>query len=435
MKCLRTLIYTAALSAPMMGILAPTAQAQPPSGEETQAPQPKAPEVGERVAAVVNDDPISTFDIRQRVRLMMVVQSLQVTEENAGMIQQQALQDLVEERLKLQEAERMNINIPDAQVNQELARIAAAAGGDVDTLIRDLAGQGISVETLRQQIRANAAWEQLVRGRFGPRVSISSDEVEDKMDELREDVQQEQLQLAEICLPMQNAEQGEQMYAVGMQMIDQMRQGVPFQALAQQFSACPSAARGGDMGWMRANDLDEDLTEIVEQLGVGSISRPVPHEGMLKMLAVRQKRPAAAPGEPAYQVAYAGADISIGEDRAREAFARLPETNACNGNTLSTDLGPNIGVTMLPMLREAEFDPAFHAPLAQLSLNAVSDVIEHEGAYHAILLCEKDEGLGLPRRQAVENQLEGDALELLSRRYLRDVERDSAIEIRLSADG
>lgn len=394
-----------------------------------------AQNVSERVAAVVNDYPISTFDVSQRLRLMVITQGAQIPEEAIPQFQQQALRDLVEERLKLQEADRFELVISDDEINRELARIAAGGGADLASLEADLARSGIAIGTLREKIRAEQAWEQLVQGRYGSRVNVTDNEVEDMIDQLRSDAQQEQMLLSEICLPLGDPSERERMYSVGLQMIDQMRQGVPFRALAQQYSACPTAARGGDIGWMKSSDLDPDIAELVAQLVPGSISRPVPQGDMLKMIAVRQRREATAAGEPGYAVAYAGAPVSIGEEAARAAFDKLTLANPCVGARLSADLGPEVGVTILPMMKERAYQTVFHDVLAGLEEGQTSDVIESDGAYHAVLLCEKDEGLGLPPRRQVENSLQASELDLISRRYLRDVERDSAVEIRLGLDG
>lgn len=430
------------LSSPLFALavtIAGTGYAQAPAGPgSTQQPAQAAPapnSVGERVAAVVNDYPISTFDIRQRMRLMIATQGAQVPEEAMAQFQEQALRDLIDERLKLQEADRWDLVVDEGEIDEEIARIAASGGGTIETLARDLAQQGIDLVTLREKIRAETAWERLVRGRYGPRVNVTESEVEDYMADLRADTQQPQFLISEICLPMTQPDDAERMFGVGMELIDRMRQGVPFRALAQRFSACPTAARGGDLGWMKENDMDPEIAELVTRLATGNISRPVPHDGMMKLLALRQRRDVAEAGEPAYTVAYAGAPISVGLERAEEMAEQLPLANPCAGASLSIDLGPDVGVTVLPMLKENQFESVFHDVLANLEEGETSDVIESEGAYHVVYLCEKDEGLGLPSRRVVENRLEAEELDRLSRRYLRDVERDSAVEIRLSQGG
>lgn len=391
--------------------------------------------VGERVAAIVNDDPISTFDVRQRMRLMVITQGGQVPESAMAQLQQQALRDLIEERLKLQEAARFDLKIPDDAIADELAEIAGSGGGSVAQLQADLAAQGIDIETLRTRIRADLSWQQLVRGRYGSRINVTSGEVHDMMEKLKETAQQEQFLISEVCLPVAEEGDAERMYDIGVQMIDQMRQGVPFRAIAQQYSACPSAARGGDLGWLRAAELDSDLADVVTRLGVGNVSRPLPHDGMLKLFAVRQKREAAAAGEPSYQVVYFGAPDRIGEDAFRAALTRVSATTACRGARFNADLGAEVSVAVLPPLPESQFQTVFHDVLASLETEKVSEPVQSEGSFHAVVLCEKDEGFGLPSRRVIENRLEAEELELISRRYLRDVERNSAVEVRMRAGG
>ena len=402
--------------------------------QEAQAPGPeRAPSVGTAVAAVVNDAPISTFDVQQRLRLMMASSGAQLDERALAQLQQQALRDLIEERLKLQEFGRFEQSVAEEEIDAELARIAASGGGTPETLARDLAGQGIAVETLRQKIRADIAWEQLVGGRYGSRVNITEAEVEDEMAKMRARARAEQYLLAEICLPVDDPSQAEEMREVGMQMIGQMQQGVPFRALAQQYSACPSAARGGDLGWIAMEEVRPALRAVVPNLSAGNVSLPVEADGMVVLLALRQKRDAARAGEPSYEVAYAGVPKTAGIDAAQAVQARMKETNACASQTLSVDLGPDAAVTALPMLPASAFEPAFRPELSTLKRGEVSGVMEGQAAYHVALMCQRDEGLGLPSRAQVRNDLRAQALERLSRRYLRDVERDSAVDVRLGA--
>ena len=73
-----------------------------------------------------------------------------------------------------------------------------------------------------------------------------------------------------------------------------MRGGVPFSVVAQQFSACTSAAVGGDMGWVRAGELPEELDQAIRDIPIGAVTNPVPSQGAFMILALRDKRAAVA---------------------------------------------------------------------------------------------------------------------------------------------
>jgi peptidyl-prolyl cis-trans isomerase SurA len=390
--------------------------------------------MGDAVAATVNDQPISTFDVQQRLRLILVTTGGGIPEGAELQYQEQALRDLVEEELKRQEVDQYGVNVPEDEIIGELARIAASGGTTVDQLALDLERSGIAIEKLKEKIRVDNAWETLVQGKFRSRVNITEGEVDTMLDDMREEQQAEQYLLSEICLPVSSEDERERIYNVGMQMLGQMQQGVPFQALAQQFSVCPSAARGGDLGWTRKPELEAPVAEVMEQLSEGNVSTPIEVENgqVLKLMALRAKRAAAEQGDPSYEIAYAAVPKETYSRReAEERLRRLPETNACNADGLSVDLGKDIGVELLPMLPISLIHEPYQNAMLDLRRGDMSELMESTDNYFMVYVCEMDEGLGLPRRRVVRNKLMGDQFQLLSRRYLRDIERDSDVDIRL----
>lgn len=390
--------------------------------------------VGDAIVATVNDTPISTFDVQQRMRLMQITMGRQIPEEAQAQYRNQALRELIEEELKRQEATRREILATEGDVDQELARIASSGGSSIQGLAAELARNGIAIEKLREKIHAEISWDTLVRARYRARVSVSEGEIDDMLDEMKAEKQAEQYLLSEICLPIDTPQNREQVYNIGMQMLGQMQQGVPFQALAQRFSSCPSAARGGDLGWMRRPELDGQVAEIIPRLSEGNVSTPIETSDgeMMKLVAIRQKREAAERGDPAYELAYAGVPKRIySRAQAEEKLKRLPLTGPCSGDGLSTDLGEGIGVELLPMVPITQIREPFQDAIIDLQRGDTSELMESTNNYHVVYVCEMDEGLGLPRRRMVENRLEAQQFDLLSRRYLRDVERDSDVDIRI----
>ncbi len=387
----------------------------------------------ESVAAIVNDSVITTFDVRQRMQLMLLSSGGRIPAEALPQLQQQAMRDLVEERLKLQEAAKFELKVSDAEVNEEIGLMAAQSNLDPNQLITLLESQGISITSLKEQIKAGIAWPQLVQGRFRDRVRVNDDEVEDTLTRMRADASKEQFLVSEICLPVDNPAQAQQYYQGGLQLIEQMRQGVPFSVVAQQFSACTTAAVGGDLGWVRAGELPPELDDAIRTLPQGSVTNPIPSEGAFMILAVRDKRAAVVAGEPTFTLAYAAASEKLGENTARLAFDKLSTADACSGRALRIDLGEDVGVTLLENMTLGSIDPRFSPFIEDLNRGDTSTVINADGAYHAAYVCDKDEGLGLPSRDALENRIYGRQLSRIGQQYLRDVERQSMVDIRLKA--
>ena len=432
---LKTLLKSTCFGLAAAAFAAGAGLAQAPSKGESRAGLPasyKGP--ASAVAAIVNDTVITTYDVEQRLKLMILSSGGRVNPQLLPRLQEQAVRDLVEEQLKLQEAKKFELEAPEAAIQSELRNMAGQSGLTVDQLEQVLSADGISLGALKSQIAAGVVWPELVQGRYGKRARVTDDEINQTLERLHEDATQEQLLVSEICLPVPSPDQAQSFYQGGLQLIEQMRKGVPFAVVAQQFSACTTAATGGDMGWVRPGELSPELGEAVRELPPGAVTNPILADGAFMIMAVRDKRAAVVQGEKSWTLAYAGAPLSMGRAAARTALEKLATAQACaGGRTLRQDLGPDVGVAIIENAPLGAIDERFRSAVEGLGRGNISDVIEADDALHILYACEVDEGLGIPSRTAIEDRLYGRHLQRIANQYLRDVERKSSVDVRLRA--
>lgn len=383
------------------------------------------------VAAVVNDGVVTTFDVRQRLKLMLISSGGQIPADAMPQLQAQALRDLIEERLKIQETQKFELEVSDAEINEELSMMAAQSNVTLETLLSTLEQAGISPNSLKEQMRSQIAWPDLVQGRYRDRVRVNEDEIEDTLERMREDASREQFLVSEICIPVDDPSQAQQYYQGSLQLIEQMRRGVPFAVVAQQFSACTTAAVGGDLGWVRAGELSEELDQALRALPPGSVTNPIPSDGAFMILAVRDKREAAVAGEPTFKLAYAVADESLGNASAHAALEKIETADVCSGRALRIDLGEGVGYSLIENVTLDQISERFRPFIEDLNRGDTAPVIEANGAYHVAHVCDKDEGLGLPSRESIENRIYARQLERIGQQYLRDIERESLVDVRM----
>ena len=405
---------------------------EPPENREGLPPSYKGP--ASAVAAIINDTVVTTFDVQQRMKLMLISGGGKITQQMLPQIQRQALNDLVEEQLKLQEAKQFDLTPEEGEVDGQLRQMSAQTGLTLEQFADALKLQGVSMDTIRAQITSGIVWPRLVQGRYGKRVHISDDEIESTLQRLRDDATQEQFLISEICIPVPSPDQAQAYYEGGMQLLEQMRKGVPFAVIAQQFSACTTAAAGGDMGWLRAGELPPELDAAVRSLPVGSVTNPIPSDNAFMIIAVRDRREAVKQGEKSWTLAYASTPLSTGRAAARAALEKLKTAEACaGGHTLRQDLGAGVDVAIIENAPLSTFDPRFQPAIETLSRGELSEIVEADDALHVLYACDVDEGLGIPSREAIEDRLYSRQLERIAQQYLRDVERKSTVDIRLKS--
>ena len=411
------------------GTLNPAAEQAPP------AAAPAAPQFqrADGILATVNDSVITGYDLRQRMLLLIAMTQVQPTPENIPAIQREALSALVDERLQKQElATYEGLEVTDEEVAEEIAAMAQEVGTTPETYLTFLQQGGIRPETLREQLRTQIGWQQLVGGRFQSRARVSRSALEAAIRQMSEAASKKQYLVGEIYL--EAARVGGQQAALNgaNQLVQQMIQGAPFQNVAQQFSSAPSATRGGDAGWVVAGTVNPILQAAMDQLEIGQLSRPIPVEGGVYILYMRDKRDGAATNlvqlkqvmievpETATEAEVAAAAQRLEALRPQLTCDTMLQRATSEQGLLGADLGES---------DVANLAPQFQQVARSAAIGSVSSPVRTPLGLHLLAVCgRRVGGAEAPDERTVENQLFRQNLATLGRRYMRDLRADALIE-------
>lgn len=141
-------------------LAAPASHAQAPSSEG--------------IAVLVNDEPISNYDVQQRLRLLQL-STRQAPNER---MRRQVIDELINERLMMQEAKRLNISVSNDEVNQALGTIAGRTNMQLQQFAQALGQSGVNIKTLANRIRSELAWREVIQARFRRTVQVREEDVD-----------------------------------------------------------------------------------------------------------------------------------------------------------------------------------------------------------------------------------------------------------------
>lgn len=116
--------------------------------------------------------------IKGKQKAMMEQLQREARAQAAQGTEKQAIKELVEERLKLQEARRNNVVATDDAVNKIISGIAGRNKMTADQFAKHMAGMGVDISTMRQRFRAAVSWSSVVRRRFGYQISVTERDVD-----------------------------------------------------------------------------------------------------------------------------------------------------------------------------------------------------------------------------------------------------------------
>lgn len=409
-----------------------------PASEEAPVAAPTAApqfQMADGILATVNDSVITGFDLRQRMLLLIAMTQVQPTPENLPAIQQQALNALVDERLQNQEMARYEeLKVSDEEVDREIADMAREVGTTAENYIGFLAQGGIRPSTFREQLRTQIGWSQLVGGRFQSRARVTRAAVDAALRQASEAATKKQYLIGEIYIDASRVG-GQQAALNGAnQLVMQMMQGAPFQNVAQQFSAAPSAVRGGDAGWVVEGSIQPALQAALDQLEVGQLSRPIPVDGGVYIVYMRDKRDGSSANLVSMRQVMIELPETAPEAQVAEASQRLEglRTQLTCDNILTRArsetglLGADLGESDVQNLA-----PQFQQVARSAEIGSVSSPVRTPLGLHLLAVCgRRVGGAEAPDARQIESQLFRQNLANLGRRYMRDLREDALIEMK-----
>lgn len=252
------------------------------------SPCAQAQQIG--IAAVVNDEAITTADVESRVRLALLGAGGETSPEAIKRLRDQIVQNMIDERIMLQEAKKLDLSVDETTIDSEAAALSQQNGIPVEHLPAFLASKGVPVSALRDQIRAKLAWGLVVQRSIRPRIAVADDEVDAEIARLQANAGEPEYLLGDIFLPVDSPADEDKVYQTGIRLIEQMARGARFSALARQFSQDFSAASGGDLGWVRLSDVDAALVPFVRKMNAGTVSPPLRTAQGFHIIMLRQMR-------------------------------------------------------------------------------------------------------------------------------------------------
>jgi peptidyl-prolyl cis-trans isomerase SurA len=391
-----------------------------------------------KATAIVNGEVITQTDIDQRVALLALANGGQIPANEIDRLRQQVLSNLIDETLQIQAAKAEEIEITDSDVDKTVARVAGNVKQTPDQMAAYLKSRGSSIRSIRRQITGELAWRRLQSKKIESIVSVGDEEVQAVIDKLNASKGTEEFRVGEIFLSANSANE-EQAAANAQKVFAALQQGGSFVGYARQFSEASTAAVGGDLGWVRPEQLPDPLANAVRQMRPGQVSAPIKVPGGYSIVAVQDVRKilTADPRNAVLTLKQVSVAFPKGTTRAQAEpvvgrFAEATQNvGGCGGaEKLATDFHGE--VVESDQVKMRDLPPALQEMMLQMQVGqATRPFGSIEEGVRVLVLCGRDEvDPSAPSFDQVYAQLNEERVNLRSRRYLRDLRRDAVIDFR-----
>ena len=234
--------------------------------------------LSDRVIAVVNNDAITLAELQESVATKRSEARQQQRDFADDAVLQDSLNQLIEFRLQIQEADREKITVDDVEVNEEFTeRIKRYGMKNEDEFDKVIRAQGLTPESIKKRLRETLKVQKLVRRKVALRVSVTDAEITQYFDENKGKLETGLSYHARhiLIVPDSDTDTGWETARIRADMLrQQVVQGADFGEVAKQHSRDATAKDGGDLGTLKRGELSQDVEGAILALQVDEVSQP-----------------------------------------------------------------------------------------------------------------------------------------------------------------
>lgn len=372
------------------------------------------------IVATVNDEVISDYDVDMRLKMMQVLMKTPVTEQAS----RQVLDTLILEKVKKHEAAAKGIALEDGDIQDGLSYLEKQNGMEPGSLQKILKEEGVSFDTLENQITADLLWLKVLRSENEKPPVVTDREVNERIEEIKKEMMKPAYLLAEIYLPFGADQTAAEKQAQSL--FERVVNGEVFPELAAQFSKGKTASAGGDLGWVPAGSLEKAVDDILSQMEPGQMSKPVKGKEGYYLILMRDKQKALTSTDvEAWSIAQfllpKGQVKLVAEQLAKtdgnpQAFTSLAMKEGLKGSGLMPEMP-------VPRMPDQLYDLLKDAPMKK-----IVGPIDAEDFDLFLMKCDRRTVSVLPKAEMVKKQLEMEKMEQKSEEMLQELKKKAVIE-------
>ena len=363
----------------------------------------------------VNNSVITQFELDQRAKFLGV---LKFADNHSELAQTQ----LIEERLKQSEAQKLNISASDFEIEDALTRFASRANLTVKEFNKELKRIEIYPDTFRSYVETEVIWQKLVNKKFGAQSSVSNLQLQ-RAKSISKFEDTIQVLLTEIIIPFSTDDRIEKENLANL--LKQIKSKEEFSNAAQKYSKAPTATVGGRVKWQNFDRLPGIIKPLILGLSPGQVTEPIMLTKAIALFQLRDIREIKTDRTQLELLDF----VKVKSDLKYLSFV---QDNFHNCSDLEAIIGDQTEVTLTRKKLLSDEIPNTLVPVLDNLDQNESEIIVEDGQSQLVIMCERNNQLNSTAQSLEQdkNVLQSNRLKHLARSFLETLKDNARIVIK-----
>ena len=237
-----------------------------------------------KIILKVENEIITNYEIKNKILRSLILSGEEISQENINRYKNQALESLIQLKIKKIELKKYNISKNNDQVNRYLNSISS---NNIPGLKKRFVSKNINFELFLDEIETESKWQKLIFKLYSKKIDINKNIINNELKKIIQNKNSfEEFKISEIEVFINNNKSDEEKISNLKQEIKK----IGFEAAARKYSISSTASSQGDLGWINSNSLSEEISQVLKKISPGQITDPIYRTNSVLFLKLNDKR-------------------------------------------------------------------------------------------------------------------------------------------------
>ena len=364
----------------------------------------------------VDSEAITTYDLSERIKLVLKSLNLDDNIKNRDSVRDRVLELLILEKIKKIESEKFNVEIAEEELNNFISKMYDFPVDEFEQFKTFLKQEKIDIDVIKEQLKAELMWKKYTRQKFSSKITINKSEVETLANNLMNKVGKVEYNYSEILFKNIKENDWENTKKRMNKVLSLLESELSFDLVAKKFDENISTTNLEKNRWVMVDNLDDDLKSVLNQLGVGEIKSNIKTKNGYKIIKLNEKR---IFGLEAFKYSF------IKFSSFNKDLNELKKSNiTCEFDEDKFNL-EDISFVSIQNIKANELSEIFFDELEKTKIGSFTNIIDISGENNILLVCDKfDKEKQVVNREKIETKIFAEKFNQLTNTYLTNLRKN-----------
>ena len=364
----------------------------------------------------VDSEAITTYDLSERIKLVLKALNLEDNIKNRDSVRDRVLELLILEKIKKIESKKFNIEITEEELKDVISKMYDFPVDEYEKFTKFLEQEDIDIDVIKEQLSAELMWKKFTRQKFSSKITINKSEVDTLANNLMNKIGKVEYNYSEILFKNIKENDWENTKKRMNNALSLLESRSSFDLVAKKFDENISTTNPEKNRWVLVDNLDDDLRNALNKLDVGEIKSEIKTKNGYKIIKLNEKRIFGLEAFTYSFIKFSSFNRDLNELKSQNI--------TCESNEDDFNL-ENISFVSIENIKASELSEIFHDELKKTDIGFFTDIIGISGEDNILLVCNKfDKENQIVNREKIETKIFSEKFNQLANTYLTNLRKN-----------